>query len=91
MSLASTNLGILAVVGVIAALAWMALRLRFRIRFKTFDEVAVVKELMFWVAPKLPGREGQILSANAWSFLPYEIPALQSISRENPCHPRSVH
>jgi hypothetical protein len=79
---ANTILGVLSVVGLMAAFAWLVLRLRIRIRFKTFDEVSVVKELMIWVAKRLPEREGRILLANTLAVRPYEIPALQSISRE---------
>jgi hypothetical protein len=66
-----------------ASLAWTAFRRRHRIRFKTFDEVAVVKELMFWTAQRLPDREGRILTAKATVPSPSDIVALQSIARED--------
>ncbi len=79
----STTLQALAGAGLIAALAWTALRRRHRIRFKTFDEFAVVKELMLWAAQQLPDREGQIFAAKAMMLRPSDIVALQSISRED--------
>ena len=79
----STTLQALVGAGLIAALAWTALRRRHHIRFKTFDEVAVVKELMFWAAQQLPDREGRILTAKAMMLRPTELVALRSISRED--------
>jgi hypothetical protein len=79
----NTTLQALFGAGIIAALAWTAFRRRHRIRFKTSDEVAVVKQLMFWAAQRLPDREGRILTAKATVLSPSDIVALQSIARED--------
>jgi hypothetical protein len=79
----STTLQVLGVAGLIAALAWTAFGRGHQIRFKTFDEVAVVKELMFWAAQQqLPDHERRILAAKAAMLRPRELVALQSISHE---------
>jgi hypothetical protein len=69
--------------GLIAVAAWTVFRRRHHIRFKTFDEVAVVKELMSWAAQRLPGREGRIFTAKATMLQPTGLVGLQSISRED--------
>jgi hypothetical protein len=79
----STTLQALFGAGLIAAAAWMAFRRRHHVRFKTFDEVAVIKELMVWAARRLPDREGRIFTAKAMMLRPTELVALQSISRED--------
>ncbi|MBR1125051.1 hypothetical protein JQ628_26260 [Bradyrhizobium lablabi] len=66
----------------IAVVAWIVLRRsQSRIWFKTFDEVAVVRELLLWAAPKVPGRRGRMLFATPLAIAPYAIPHLYSISR----------
>jgi hypothetical protein len=68
---------------VIAALVWLVLRRRAGVRFKSFDEAAVLQQLMFWAAPKVPGRGRQLLWLNAMSLMPFGFVALKSISRED--------
>jgi hypothetical protein len=68
----------------LVACAWMILRRsRSRIRFKTFDEVAVVRELLLWAAPKVPGRRGRMLFASSLAIAPFAIPAMHSMSRSD--------
>jgi hypothetical protein len=70
-------------IGTVAVLVWIFLTRRSRIWLRTLDEVAVVKELMFWAAPKVPGRTGHMLYASALCIAPFEIARLQSMSRED--------
>ena len=70
-------------VGGIAFLVWRISTRRSRIWLKTLDQAAVLKELMFWAAPKIPGRTGQLIKAQAFSVTTYDIAALQSVSREH--------
>jgi hypothetical protein len=79
----STTLQALFGAGLIAAAVWTVFRRRHHVRFKTFDEVAVVKELMFWAAQRLPDREGRLFTAKATMLQPTALVALQSISRED--------
>jgi hypothetical protein len=70
-------------VGLIAAAAWTIFRRRHHVRFKTFDEVAVVKELMVWAAQRLPDREKRIFILKATMLAPTGLVPLQSISPED--------
>jgi hypothetical protein len=79
----NTTLQALFGAGLIAAAGWTAFRRRHHVRFKTFDEVAVFKELLFWAAQQLPDRERQVLTAKATMLQPTGLVALQSISRED--------
>jgi hypothetical protein len=77
----STIFSILAWVGVLAVLVWVIQRRRSGIGFKSLDEVAVVQELMFWVADKVPERRSRLLFGS--TLMPRNIVALQTISRED--------
>ncbi|MGY3690476.1 hypothetical protein ACVIGA_000556 [Bradyrhizobium sp. USDA 3240] len=72
-------LGALCVAGAVVTL----MRVRGEVRFKTYDEVNVVQQLMVWSAQKLSGREGQRLAAKASTLSSDQIVALQSISRDD--------
>jgi hypothetical protein len=76
----SAILGGLIIVG---AIAWTFITRRTRIWLRTLDEVAVIKELMFWAAPKVPGRKGHMLYWAAFAIAPFGIARLQSMSRED--------
>ena len=66
----------------LAALAWIVLRRsRSRIRFRTLDEVAVVRELLLWAAPRVPGPRGRMLFATPLAIASYAVPGLYSMSR----------
>ena len=77
----NTIFGSLAWITAAAVIVWLIRRRRSGIGFKTLDEVAVVQELMAWVARKEPTRRNQLLFANPLMFR--GIVALQSISRED--------
>jgi hypothetical protein len=71
----------LALVGALAALVVIIRRRRAGIGFKTLDEVAVVQQLMFWAADKVPAeRRAQFLLGSG--LMPRGVVALQSITRE---------
>jgi len=59
-------------------LVWVILRRRSGIGFKTLDEVAVIQELMFWVARQAPEQRYPLLFAS--TLMPRGIVALQSIT-----------
>lgn len=66
----------------LVAVVWIVLRRgRSRIWFTTFDEVAVMRELLLWAAPQVPGRRGRMLFASSLAIAPFAIPAMHSISR----------
>jgi hypothetical protein len=75
----NTIFGILASAAAAAALVWL-IRRRSGIGFKTLDEVAVVQELMRWVAARETERRRRLLLKTV--LIPRNIVALQSISRE---------
>lgn len=77
----NTIFGSLAAIGAGTVLVWLILRRRSGIGFKTLDEVAVVQELMVWVAHKVPERRNQLLFGS--TLMPRGIVALQSISRDD--------
>ncbi|WP_212356818.1 hypothetical protein [Bradyrhizobium jicamae] len=65
--------------GVIVA----SLRKRGEVRFKTYDEINVVQQLMFWSAKRMPGSEGHKLAIKAYGLSNHLIIAIQSISRHD--------
>ena len=68
-------------IGAAAAVLWLILRRRSGIGFKTLDEVAVIDELMLWVARQVPERRNQLLLGS--TLMRNGVLALQSITRED--------
>jgi hypothetical protein len=77
----STFFASLAWVGAAAVIIWLIRRRRSGIGFKTLDEVAVVQQLIAWVADKEPERRIRLLFGN--TLMHHGIVALQSIPRED--------
>jgi hypothetical protein len=70
------------VLGGVVVLVWRISARNSEIWFKTLDEVSVMKELMYWAAPKVPAPMSLRLQVRSFMISANGIASLQSITRE---------